>query len=154
VRLHSVVELRKLDLEEELARKSERVVRTLTIPEPLELQPALRRKVSTRRFIGSSRVHPNPICGSSSTVRSGLEGENRTHPAVAAIMLIGNIQGQLRPPSFSAKQVVASVSGSAAPLSPGMLVTIYGRDLGPVQSCEGQADLASRETPDPGAQPR
>jgi hypothetical protein len=30
-----------------------------------------------------------------------------------------------------------------------MLVSIYGQDLGPEQSCEGQADLDSKETPDP-----
>ncbi len=69
--------------------------------------------------------------------------------AVAAIMLIGSIQGQPRRPSFSAKQVVPSQSAIEAPLSPGMLVSIYGRDLGPEQSCEGQADLDNRETPDP-----
>lgn len=30
-----------------------------------------------------------------------------------------------------------------------MLFSIYGQDLGPQQSCEGRADPASRETPDP-----
>ena len=69
--------------------------------------------------------------------------------AVAAILLILNIQGQPHPPSFSAKQVVSPDSAIVAPLSPGMLFSIYGQDLGPEQSCEGQADLASRETPDP-----
>jgi hypothetical protein len=69
--------------------------------------------------------------------------------AVAAVLLIPNIQGQPHPPSFSAKQVVSSLSAIEAPLSPGMLFSIYGQDLGPEQSCEGQADLASKETPDP-----
>ncbi len=68
--------------------------------------------------------------------------------AVAAIMLIPSIQGQPHPPSFSAKRVLPSHSAIEAPLSPGMLFSIYGQDLGPEQGCEGRADPASRETPD------
>ena len=74
--------------------------------------------------------------------------------AVAAIMLIPSIQGQPQPPSFSAKRVLPSHSAIEAPLSPGMLFSIYGQDLGPEQGCEGRAAPASRETPDPRRAPQ
>ena len=69
--------------------------------------------------------------------------------ALAAIVILPRIEGQPRPPSFSANQVLPSHSATGAALSPGMLFSIYGQDLGPQQACEGRADPASREIPDP-----
>ena len=65
------------------------------------------------------------------------------------MMFVPSIQGQPRPPSFSANRVLPSNSAIKAALSPGMLFSIYGQDLGPEQGCEGRADPSSRETPDP-----
>ncbi len=69
-------------------------------------------------------------------------------------MFVPSIQGQPRPPSFSANQVLPSLSAAEAALSPGMLFSIYGQDLGPEQACQGRADPASRETPDPRRAPQ
>src|ERR1035441_1127681 len=69
--------------------------------------------------------------------------------AVAAMILVSNIRGQSNPPSFSADRVLPSNGATQAPLSPGRLFSVYGRDLGPDLGCVGQPDLSGQEPPDP-----
>ena len=50
-------------------------------------------------------------------------------------------------PSFQADRVLAE--DRSIPLAPGLLLSIYGNDLGPAIGCEGLADQHLRETPRP-----
>ena len=59
------------------------------------------------------------------------------------ILLVEIAQGQSGVPTFRADQV------APVQLVPGMLVSIYGTDLGPREGCIGQADTTKRETPSP-----
>lgn len=52
-------------------------------------------------------------------------------------------------PVFTAEAVIPSHGTKPHPLMPGMLVTIYGRALGPTSPCVGQADRTKHETPSP-----
>lgn len=56
-------------------------------------------------------------------------------------------------PVFTAARVLPANSNRPAPLSPGMIVSIYGENLGPDEGCTGHADTKNRETPNP-ARPR
>src|ERR1700719_3088960 len=58
-------------------------------------------------------------------------------------------QAQTGAPTFTADRVLPSGSARAVPLAPGMLVSIYGSNLGPVGGCVGQADTRRREAPNP-----
>jgi hypothetical protein len=58
-------------------------------------------------------------------------------------------RGQPARPSFTADRVLPFDSAHPAPLAPGMLISIYGQDLGPERGCEGQADNRRRETLNP-----
>ena len=51
------------------------------------------------------------------------------------------------PPSFEARQVLAGAR--QVPLAPGRILSVYGKNLGPVVGCTGQADPQRRETPNP-----
>ena len=74
--------------------------------------------------------------------------------AVVAIILVPITRGQPPPPSFSADRVLPSHSAMKALLSPGMLFSIYGQDLGPAVGCEGRAEPAVRDGSVTGEFPR
>lgn len=61
-------------------------------------------------------------------------------------------QAQSGPPFFTIDSIVADGLDRHTSLAPGMLVSIYGANLGPQQSCEGLADTHNREKPNPGRQ--
>lgn len=69
----------------------------------------------------------------------------------AAILILsaGIARAQSGVPAFRADRVLPSNGDRPAQLVPGMLVSIYGTDLGPSRSCLGQADKNKRETPSP-----
>ncbi|MCU1232247.1 MAG: hypothetical protein JWP63_214 [Candidatus Solibacter sp.] len=52
-------------------------------------------------------------------------------------------------PSFRADRVLPSGSARQVKFAPGMLVSIYGENLGPDPSCTGNADTRRTETPNP-----
>ena len=63
------------------------------------------------------------------------------HIRVALVVLIsGFLRAQSGVPAFRADRVLPSGGGRSVQLVPGMLVSIYGTDLGPQQGCTGQAD--------------
>lgn len=61
---------------------------------------------------------------------------------VSALILMGVAVafGQGNAPSVRPERVLPSNSARITPLAPGMLVSIYGEDLGPERGCQGQAD--------------
>ncbi|MFN0106308.1 MAG: hypothetical protein ACKV2U_29975 [Bryobacteraceae bacterium] len=54
-----------------------------------------------------------------------------------------------RTPSYSAASVAPSGAREPAPLAPGRVASIYGRDLGPAQPCSGSPDPDRREISNP-----
>jgi hypothetical protein len=52
-------------------------------------------------------------------------------------------------PAFRADRVLPSGSAKPVPLAPGMLVSIYGENLGPGAPCEANADTHRTEPPNP-----
>lgn len=52
-------------------------------------------------------------------------------------------------PVFTAARVLPANSERPSPLSPGLLMSIYGDNLGPVEGCTGYADTRNREIPNP-----
>src|ERR1035441_3620212 len=72
------------------------------------------------------------------------------HICIAVLLLSVEIaQAQSGVPTFRVDSVLPSGSDRPVQLMPGMLVSIYGTDLGPRESCVGQADATKRETPSP-----
>jgi hypothetical protein len=72
------------------------------------------------------------------------------HICIAVLLLSVEIaQAQSGVPTFRVDSVLPSGSDRPVQLMPGMLVSIYGTDLGPRESCIGQADATKRETPSP-----
>jgi hypothetical protein len=72
------------------------------------------------------------------------------HIRVALVVLsTGFLRAQSGVPAFRADRVLPSGGDRSVQLVPGMLVSIYGTDLGPQQGCTGQADTHRRETPSP-----
>jgi hypothetical protein len=72
------------------------------------------------------------------------------HIRVALLVFIsGFLRAQSGVPTFRADRVLPSGGDRSVQLVPGMLVSIYGTDLGPQQGCTGQADTHGRETPSP-----
>jgi len=72
------------------------------------------------------------------------------HIRVALVVLIsGFLRAQSGVPAFRADRVLPSGGDRSVQLVPGMLVSIYGTDLGPQQGCTGQADTHRRERPSP-----
>lgn len=65
------------------------------------------------------------------------------------LMYVAAASGQGNAPSFRAERVLPSNSARVTPLAPGMMVSIYGEDLGPESACQGQAD-PHRFEPGPG----
>ncbi|MGD0499473.1 MAG: hypothetical protein ABSC23_13665 [Bryobacteraceae bacterium] len=69
---------------------------------------------------------------------------------VAVLLLLARLaQAQSGVPAFRADRVLPSGGDQPTPLAPGMLVSIYGTDLGPQAACKGQADPKDREAPNP-----
>ena len=69
---------------------------------------------------------------------------------IAVLVLSAGIaQAQSGVPTFRADRVLPSGGDRPVQLVPGMLVSIYGTDLGPRAGCIGQADTKKRETPSP-----
>lgn len=74
----------------------------------------------------------------------------RIHTSVAVLLLLAGLaQAQSGVPAFRADRVLPSGGDRPAQLAPGMLVSIYGTDLGPQTGYAGQADPKNRETPNP-----
>ena len=72
------------------------------------------------------------------------------HIRVALVVLItGFLRAQSGVPAFRADRILPSGGHGSVQLVPGMLVSIYGTDLGPQQGCTGRADTHRRETPSP-----
>src|ERR1017187_139343 len=65
------------------------------------------------------------------------------------ILSVGIAQAQSGVPTFRVDGVRPSGGDRPVQLLPGMLVSIYGTDLGPREGCTGQADTKKRETPSP-----
>src|SRR5471030_449902 len=65
------------------------------------------------------------------------------------ILSAGIAQAQSGVPTIRADRVLPSGGNRPVKLVPGMLVSIYGTDLGPREGCIGQADTKKRETPSP-----
>jgi hypothetical protein len=65
------------------------------------------------------------------------------------ILSAGIAQAQHAVPTFLPDRVLPSGGDRPVHLLPGMLVSIYGTDLGPREGCIGQADTKSREAPSP-----
>jgi hypothetical protein len=72
----------------------------------------------------------------------------RTRMAIL-ILSVGFAEAQSGVPTFRADRVLPSGGDRPVQLVPGMLVSIYGTDLGPREGCIGQADPKKRETPNP-----
>ena len=68
---------------------------------------------------------------------------------IAVLVLSGIAQAQSGVPTFRADRVLPAGGARPVQLAPGMLVSIYGTDLGPRAGCMGQADTKKRETPSP-----
>ena len=69
---------------------------------------------------------------------------------IAVLVLSAGIaQAQSGVPTFRADRVLPAGGDRPVQLAPGMLVSIYGTDLGPRAACIGQADTKKRETPSP-----
>lgn len=68
---------------------------------------------------------------------------------IALMLLAEAAHGQTGRPYFTADRVLPFDSARSTPLSPGMILSIYGDDLGPEQSCQGWADEHHTETPNP-----
>jgi hypothetical protein len=69
----------------------------------------------------------------------------------SALLVLATIaRGQPATPFFTVDRVLPFDSARPAPLAPGMLISIYGQNLGPERGCEGQADTRRTETPNPG----
>jgi hypothetical protein len=65
---------------------------------------------------------------------------------IGAALSLGVVAlAQSKPPIFTTDRVLPSGSARAAPLGPGMLISIYGANLGPDRGCVGQADTRRRE---------
>ena len=64
-----------------------------------------------------------------------------------AALVIAALPGhaQIGVPAFTADRVLPSASARSVPLAPGMLVSIYGTNLGPAGGCVGQVDTKRRE---------
>src|SRR5579859_3477027 len=67
---------------------------------------------------------------------------------LVTILLLGLSTGFAQP-RFEAGRVLPSNSARQIPLEPGMLMSIYGEDLGPATPCIGYADQHNREAPNP-----
>ena|GEM_PF-780901 len=65
------------------------------------------------------------------------------------IVAAGVAQAQGAEPSFTADQVIPSGTTHPTTLAPGMLISIYGHNLGPETGCNGAADTRNGETPSP-----
>src|ERR1700675_4339955 len=65
------------------------------------------------------------------------------------ILSVGFAEAQSGVPTFRADRVLPSGGDRPVQFVPGMLVSIYGTDLGPQQGCTGQEDTHRRETPSP-----
>jgi hypothetical protein len=65
------------------------------------------------------------------------------------ILSVEFAEAQSGVPTFRADRVLPSGGDRPVQLVPGMLVSIYGTDLGPREGCIGQADPKKRETPNP-----
>jgi hypothetical protein len=52
-------------------------------------------------------------------------------------------------PRFASNRVLPANSSRQIALEPGMIMSIYGEDLGPAEPCVGYADQHQRETPNP-----
>jgi len=74
----------------------------------------------------------------------------RGYCASALILLATIARGQAPVPTFTSDRVLPFDSARQTPLAPGMLITLFGQDLGPERGCEGQADTRRTETPNPG----
>ena len=72
------------------------------------------------------------------------------HTRIAVLVLSAGIaQAQFGVPTIRADRVLPAGGNQPVQLVPGMLVSIYGADLGPREGCIGQADTKKRETPSP-----
>ncbi len=66
---------------------------------------------------------------------------------VAAVSMLATVgYAQTGVPTFTADRVLPAGSARSAPLAPGMLVSIYGANLGPERGCAGQAEVRGRDT--------
>jgi hypothetical protein len=63
--------------------------------------------------------------------------------SVPMLAIVGH--AQIGVPAFTADRVLPSGSARLAPLAPGMLVSIYGQNLGPERGCTSQANVRGRE---------
>ena len=72
------------------------------------------------------------------------------HTRITVLILSAGIaQAQFGVPTIRADRVLPAGGNQPVQLVPGMLVSIYGADLGPREGCIGQADTKKRETPSP-----
>ena len=68
----------------------------------------------------------------------------------SALLVLATIaRAQPATPFFTVDRVLPFDSARPAPLAPGMLISIYGQNLGPESGCEGQADPRRTETSNP-----
>jgi hypothetical protein len=63
------------------------------------------------------------------------------------ILSVGFAEAQSGVPAFRADRVLPSGGDRPVQLVPGMLVSIYGTDLGPRESCIGHADPKKERRP-------
>ncbi|MEP7366391.1 MAG: hypothetical protein ABI972_24300 [Acidobacteriota bacterium] len=68
-----------------------------------------------------------------------------------SIFLLAALATAQAPPTFLASRVLPSNGDQPTPLTPGMLYSIYGDGLGPIEGCTGQADPKRLEKPAPNA---
>ena len=72
---------------------------------------------------------------------------------VILILSVGFSEAQPGVPTFRADRVLPSGGDRPVQLVPGMLVSIYGTDLGPRKGCIGQADPKKRDAQSSTARP-
>jgi hypothetical protein len=91
------------------------------------------------------------LCSSKNgTEPSVVVSNSDMHIRMAVLILSAGIaQAQSGVPTFRVDRVQPSGGNRPVRLVPGMLVSIYGTDLGPREGCIGQADTKKKETPSP-----
>jgi hypothetical protein len=68
---------------------------------------------------------------------------------VSALFFAAGLWGQPPRPEFFASRVIPSFGDTPLMLAPGILVSIYGDNLGPAEGCRGYGDQQHWETQDP-----
>jgi uncharacterized protein (TIGR03437 family) len=68
---------------------------------------------------------------------------------VSALLFAAGLWGQPARPEFLASRVIPSFGDTPLMLAPGILVSIYGDNLGPPVGCRGYGDQQHWETQDP-----